>query len=249
MIRQAIVTAVGVALVAGSLPLAGCESSQDKSRRLARESRNKLQNAKGLVVKRENPDVRIVSTATLRDENGAAVVVRMRNVGSAALAQLPVAVELDDARGRALYKNDAPGLETSLVQAAMLGKGGELWWVNDQVTAASRPAKVRALVGDAKAAAGKAPRIVLRGARVVVDPVDGVAVKGQAINRSGIDQRRLVIYCVALKGGRVVAAGRAIIERLRPDKPTRFTIFFIGDPRGARLALAAPPTNLRPGRR
>ena len=248
MIRPANIAVIGAAVVTGALPLTGCESSQHKSRRLERESRNKLQHAKGLVVKRENPDVRIVSTATLRDENGTAVVVRMRNVGKAALAQLPVAVELDDARGRALYKNDTPGLETSLVQAAMLSEGGELWWVNDQVTASTRPAKVKARVGEAKPASGKAPRIELRGARVAVDPVDGISVKGQAINRSNIDQRRLVIHCVAFKGKRVVAAGRAIIERLRPGKPAHFTIFFIGDPRGARLTLAAPPTNLRPGR-
>jgi hypothetical protein len=237
--------AVGLLALLCALPLAGCESTQDKSRRIAREGRHKLAQAKGLEVKRQNPAVKIVSTATLTDENGTAVVVRMRNVGKTALAALPVAVEVDDAAGKSLYSNSTPGLETSLVQASMLGRGDELWWVNDQVAAASKPAKVKALVGDAKPAAGPAPKITLTGVHVSVDPVDGVAVKGQAVNHSKIDQRKLVIYAVAQKGKRVVAAGRAIIERLRPGKPAHFTIFFIGDPRGARLTLAAPPTNLR----
>ena len=238
----------GLVLVAlGSLLLAGCESTQDKSRRIARDGRHKLEQAKGLVVTKQNPDVRVVSAATLRDENGAAVVVRLRNVGRAPLAQLPVAVELDDAHGKAIYRNDTPGLETSLVSAAMLARGDELWWVNDQVTAPGPAAKVKALVGQARPATGSAPRIELRGVHVATDPVDGVSVKGQAINHSAIDQRRLVIYAVARRGSRVVAAGRAIIERLRPSKPAHFTIFFIGNPRGARLTLAAPPTNLKPG--
>jgi hypothetical protein len=68
-------------------------------------------------------------------------------------------------------------------------------------------------------------------------------------NDSQIQQIKLTIYCVAIKGGRVVAAGRANVPILPPaakaGKPTHFAIFFIGDPRGAQLVLSAPPTVLR----
>jgi hypothetical protein len=234
-------------LLLAALALAGCESSQDRSARIKRTGANKLHNQKGLVVSRQSPDVKVLSTATLHDANGAAVVVQMRNVGGRPLTQLPVSVEVDDAAGKPVYRNDAPGLETSLVQAAALPPGGELWWVNDQVQAQGTPARAKALIGASPPTAigGGLPKIELRDVHGEVDPVSGIAAKGKAVNHSAVEQRRLVIYGVALKGNRVVAAGRAIIERLRTDgKPIGFTLFFIGNPRGAQLTLAAPPTVL-----
>jgi hypothetical protein len=71
-----------------------------------------------------------------------------------------------------------------------------------------------------------------------------VYVTGRALNHSDLLQRRMPIFCVARRGDEVVAAGRAILEKLKPDKPTRFTVFFIGDPRGARLTLTPTPTVL-----
>ena len=65
---------------------------------------------------------------------------------------------------------------------------------------------------------------------------------GNVANRSAVEQRRLVVFAVARKGDRVVAAGRAIVERLAPGKSAHFTAFLIGDPRGAELSAAAPPT-------
>jgi hypothetical protein len=60
-----------------------------------------------------------------------------------------------------------------------------------------------------------------------------------------------VISCVARKGDRILAAGRGIVDRLAPaagaKKPTTFTVFFIGDPKGAAVDCAAPPTVLSGG--
>jgi hypothetical protein len=69
-----------------------------------------------------------------------------------------------------------------------------------------------------------------------------VSAVGKITNHSPILQRKLVLYCIATRGGRIVAAGRGGIERLRPNKPTRYTVFFIGNPKGAQLIVAAPPT-------
>jgi len=55
------------------------------------------------------------------------------------------------------------------------------------------------------------------------------------------------IYAVAKRGRRIVAAGRAIIEKLDPDpqpKPTVFRIFFVGNLTGARIEAHAYPTVL-----
>jgi hypothetical protein len=70
-------------------------------------------------------------------------------------------------------------------------------------------------------------------------------------NASSIPQKRLVISCVARRGPDILAAGRGIVDRLAPAadsrKPTTFTVFFIGDPKGARVACAAPSTVLSGG--
>ena len=44
-----------------------------------------------------------------------------------------------------------------------------------------------------------------------------------------------------------MAAGRALVEKLAPEpqkKPTRFSIFFIGDPKGGTLDVRPVPTVL-----
>ena len=66
---------------------------------------------------------------------------------------------------------------------------------------------------------------------------------GGLVNRSKVLQRDIVVFAVARRGKRVVAAGRAAVERLKPGARATFQVFFIGDPRGARLTLAAPPTS------
>ncbi len=47
---------------------------------------------------------------------------------------------------------------------------------------------------------------------------------------------------VARRGGRIVAAGRAIVPLVKPGKKAKFNLFFIGNPKGARVTLSAPPT-------
>ena len=64
--------------------------------------------------------------------------------------------------------------------------------------------------------------------------------------RSAVEQRRLVVFVVGRRGGKVVAAGRAIVERLAPGKSARFSAFPIGDAEGAELSAAAPPTVVAP---
>jgi hypothetical protein len=53
----------------------------------------------------------------------------------------------------------------------------------------------------------------------------------------------LLLYGVAREGGRVVAAGRGAIEPLKANgKDVAYSIYFIGDPRGAEIAIAQLPS-------
>ena len=69
---------------------------------------------------------------------------------------------------------------------------------------------------------------------------------GTVTNRSDVEQLRLVVFVVGRKGGKVVSAGRAIVEKLAPGKTANVSAFPIGDPTGAELTASAPPTVVTP---
>jgi hypothetical protein len=230
--------------IAALVLFAGCESTQDKSARLERQGAGALEEQKGVVVTRSSRDVKVLATDVLQDENGTAAVVRMRNTGKAPLAQVPVTIDVRARAGKSVFRNDDAGLEPTLARVPLLRPGEEFTWVNDQVAAADKPRAVRAKVGEGRTVRATPPRVTVTSPRLEQDPVSGVAAVGFAANRSKVDQRKLVIFAVARKGRRVVAAGRAQLNRLKAGKRARYTIFFIGDPRGARISLEAPPTSL-----
>jgi hypothetical protein len=229
-----------------ALAVTGCESTQDKSARLEAQAATKGEAGRGLVVRERSRDVRAVRAEALQDANGTAVVVELRNRSDRALTRIPLAIQVRGRDRSVLYANDVAGLDESLVQVPALAPGERLLWVNDQVTAAERPAKVRAAVGADAEPVDSLPRLAVGGVRLQGDPVSGVAAVGKLTNRSSVEQRRVVVFAVAREGRRVVAAGRAIVNRVRPGRSAPFQAFFIGDPRGAQLEVAAPPTVIEP---
>jgi hypothetical protein len=234
----------GLLLAALVVLFAGCESTQDKSARLEREGAGALTEQRGVVVSRQSDVVDVLSTQVLQDEHGTAAVVTLRNTGKQALAQVPISIDARARSGKSVFRNDDAGLEPALVRVPLLRPQQVFTWVHDQIAAAARPRAVRAKVGQARAVRSEPPRVTVTAPRLEHDPVSGVAAVGFVANRSHVDQRKLVIFAVARKGRRVVAAGRAQINRLKARKRARYTIFFIGDPRGARISLEAPPTRL-----
>jgi hypothetical protein len=234
------------ALVLAALALAGCESTQSKSAKLERVAQ-RSKHEKGLVISEQAKDIKVEGTTLLQDANGAATVVELRNESSGSLVGLPVSVQVLDKASKPLYANDAPGLDSSLVSVASLAPGAELAWVNDQVTIATPGESVVAKIGaGAKPGPAQLPQMELTGLKAEADASGEQAITGDVANRSQVEQRRLVVYVTGRKGGKVVAAGRAIVERLAPGKSAHFSVFPIGDPNGAELSAAAPPTVVAP---
>jgi hypothetical protein len=232
-----------VAILAGGVAIAGCESTQDKSARLRKHGNTVLSQRTQTLVVRPNPDVRVLRTVALHDENGSAAVVELRNRSSRGLVNVPVAIDVRGANGASVFRNDTTGIEASLIGPSFLAARSSLDWVNDQVTAAGIPRSVLARVGVGSGAPPKqVPQIRVGPAHLENDPTSGISAVGKVVNGSSIPQRHQILYCVARRGGRIVAAGRGGIDRLKPHKPTRYTIFFIGNPRGAQLTITAPPT-------
>jgi len=245
--------ALGLAALA-PLALGGClgvQTTPEKSAAKAKvASRRLADEQKGQTVGKANAKVKVELAAVVQDANGVAAVVRVKNTGPAQVT-LPVGVTVSDAKGKKLYANDVPGLDPSLTSLSALRAGEESYWVNNQILVAGKAAKAVAQIGRAKGKAGATlPKITLSAIRVGRDQ-DGVYARGEIRNDSPVAQTRLTVACVAADGGKVVAAGRAVVERLPPaaeaKKPTAFTVFFIGDPKGAKLDCSAPPTVLSGG--
>jgi len=228
----------GVALVTS-----GCESTQDKSAKIAAEL-GPVKQEKGLEISQRSKDVEVVSSTVLSDEAGTAVVVEVRNGSDRDLVDVPIAIDVRDAQGKSVYRNDLAGLETALTAIPYIEAGDDVLWVNDQVLAAGKPATVKATIGAGGTPFdGEVPEFTASEPQLEGDPFSGVVADGNIVNESGADQDRLLIYAVARKGTEVVAAGRGAIERIKAKpKPLAYNVYFIGDPSGADVTVDLFPT-------
>jgi hypothetical protein len=236
---KAVAAAVALLAAAG---VSACESTADKSAQIAAEGKQAVQ-ASGTLKIRRNADVRVARAVVVRGVGGAvAAAVEVRNAGAQAQRDVPVLIDVRDRRGASLYKNDTVGLQPALQRLATVGAGASAWWVNDQVTVASAPRSVRARVGAAPAVA-HVPRVRVTGVHFDGDST-GRYLTGTVVNPSRSVLRNVPIFAVALKGSRVVAAGRALVPKLPAagsSKKVVFRLFFVGQPRGARIAVTVAP--------
>jgi hypothetical protein len=234
------------AVLALALALGGCESSQEKSSQLEKQAklaqaRNPVKAAKGLSIAHVSGDVQVVATQALYSSEGTAVAVTLRNRSTHTLRNVPIALTAKGGGGGTLYQNNAPGLEAALTSAPSLAPGQQLVWIDDQVQASEAPASVSAVVGEAPQAAGPVPRIALSGVHQNEESgSSGVA--GTVRNDSAVAQRNLVVYGIARRDGRIVAAGRAVLSEVAAHGSSAFQVLFIGNGAGAHVEASAPPS-------
>jgi hypothetical protein len=264
-VSRAALTALAGALVLAALALlcSGCETTAEKSAKLEKAAKRvALAQQTGLSITRQSTVVKVTSASVVRGAEGSAAIVTLRNSSAKALRDVPLAITLKDARGSSVYSNDTPGLAKTLTSVALLPAHGEITWIDDQIAARAANSVSANVgegaavddgtnVGEGSAAAGGgggggggAPRLELQGTHLAEDPGGGVDAEGTIVNRSRVEQSELVIYAVARRRGRVVAAGRAVLASLAAGASTPFQIFFVGDPKGAQLQLSVPPTTL-----
>ncbi len=241
--RPRTIALAGLALLAAT-SLTACESTQSRSAELEKEGAKTLLADSGVKIEKESTEVKVTSATVLNDSNGGAVVVSLHNGSEKNLVDVPILVEVLDAKGKSVYTNAIPGIEPALAAVPYIPAGGDIDWVNDQVLAAGKPKSVKVKVGaSSDAYSGKLPAIEVSAPRIEGDPVSGIEATGTVVNKTGADQGRLLLYAVARSGGRVVAAGRGAIEHLKPGtKPLHYDIFFIGDPTGTDLEVSQFPT-------
>jgi hypothetical protein len=228
---------LGIPLLAVALSVAGCESNIERSAHLAKLAHHPAQTQAGLVVTRESREVKVLATAVLHDENGTAAVVTLRNDSSKPLRDVPIAIALHDPHGATLYQNNAPGLSSALVSAPLLMPGQQFDWVDDQVQASGA-------LGTLSVRVGELPQIGVEDVHLTEESAGGQSAEGTVVNHSAVPQQELVIFAVGVRGGKIVAAGRAVLPSLSAHSSATFQVFFIGNPKGAALRVSAPATTL-----
>jgi hypothetical protein len=238
------------ALVLVALALTGCESNQERSAALekidkpreAEAAKRRALAQRALTITHESTKVKVLATAVVHSSEGDAAVVTLRNVSSTPLLGVPIQITVRDAQGASIYTNAVSGLSPTLVSAALLPAHGVLTWIDDQVQASGTPASVSAKVGEGTPASGAIPQLGVQGAHISEAQAGGGEAEGNIVNDSGVAQQEVVVYALARRAGRIVAAGRAVLASAPAKTSTPFQIFFVGDPSGARLEVSAPAT-------
>jgi len=234
-----------ILLAAASLLVAGCESTQSQSAKLEAEGGDLVKKTK-LDIGAENRHVDVVEKTVLTDQYGTAVAVVLKNSSQQGLADAPIQIDVKDAKGKSVFKNNVAGTDPSLLHVPVVKAGSEVFWVHDQVLpTGGKPASVDVTVGEAKELPADLPEIQVSPPKLNKDPVSGIEVTGNVVNKSDIEQTNLTLYAIARKGGKIVAAGRGVIPKLKTDgSPASYHIFFIGNPTGADISVIAPPVTL-----
>ena len=226
--------AFALALVTLALLLGGCTTTQQKSARAKVVANRLLAARKPLLVKRANPSVGILRTTIVGRR---AVVVRLRNRRPQVAEDLPITVGIRHG-GYFNRRGDLDYLETHVPAIAA---GGEATWVFTSTRRIGARGTPFARVGGSAAK----PPAALPEVRVSVVAVRGATVTARVTNPSDIPQYGLGVFAYATRGGRPVAAGRAVIRHLGTGAATSVRIPVAGSLRGAALHVDAAPSTLR----
>jgi hypothetical protein len=192
--------------------LSACQSTEQESARIGRQSTQQVLASGGLKLGGRNRSVRVSHVTLLNREGRLAVAAQLTSTSARAQRDIPILVTVTGSGGKTLYSNEAGGIEPSLQRLALLEGHRSAWWVDDQVLLAGTPTSTHLKVGaGSKSAVGPAATPMTRAVRTGSQA--GIAtVAATLVNRTSHALSKVAVFGVALRGGRVVAAGRAKIE-------------------------------------
>jgi hypothetical protein len=231
-------TPVAAALVA--LALGGCETTQQLSAKLGRELGHQSAIAGTTKLGSASHAVRVLRSAVLAG-SPAAVALELTNTSARPQSAIPVLIDVTDAKGASVYRNDTAGIDPSLQQLAALPPHATAWWVDNEVLPQRGvPRAVSARIGAAGAPHGPVQRIVVSGVSAS-SSFPGPHVDATLRDASPSAAKTLSVYVVALAHGRVVGAGRAAVAALRSGASAQVEVPMTGAVTGASVALTVVP--------
>ena len=238
--RALVVVGCGAIAVTAS----ACESTEQESAKIAREGAPAAAGPRALTLGAINHGARASDVTLLSSGGRTAVAVKLTATTPRPQLDVPLLVDVTGAGGKVVYTNGTGGVEAALQRIALLRPHSSEWWVDDQVLVAQAGSDVKVRVGTGRSprAAGAAPVLIAKSTHVGEQA--GLSVlSGELVNGSDKAQGKVPVFAVALRGGNVVAAGRAVVGSLpgRLGAAASFQIFLVGDPAGATFQLTAVP--------
>jgi hypothetical protein len=219
-----------------------CESTQSESAEVAKHAKAAAKQQM-LHLGAVSRDVHVSDVTLLRSAEKDAVAAKLTNTSRHAIADAPILVEVLGGDRKALYTNATGGLEPALQHIPLLAGHASEWWVDDQVVLDGKPQRVSVRVGSARKSITGAPRsISVNG--VHLGEQDGLWVlSGSLSTTTARSLRGVSVFAVGIAGGRVKAAGRAIISSVHADASgVPFQIFLVGSSAGVTFTTSAAPS-------
>ena len=178
-----------------------------------------------------------------------AIAVKLTSSSSRSKSEVPLLVKATGDGGKVLYSN-ATGAEPLLQRVTLLRAHASTWWVDDQVLTSGKATGATVTVGTGKRSHADA-RSTPRSAQShrVAGQSGSSTVSALLSNHTGKAQSGVPIFAVALRGEKVVAAGRAVAASVPAHgEATSLDIPLVGDASGAKIVLTAlPPSQAAAG--
>jgi hypothetical protein len=237
--RALVVVGCGALAVTAS----ACESTESESAKIAREGGPAAAGPSALKLGAANRGVHASDVTLLSSGGRTAVAVKLTASGSRAQLNVPLLVNVTGANGKQLYTNETGGVEAALQRIAVLRPRESVWWVDDQVLVTQKASAVKVRVGTGTTPRSKTTATLTAKMGRVGEQSGLSTLSGELVNGSSKTQAKATVFAVALRGGKVVAAGRAVVESLPGHRGASvpFQIFLVGNPAGAKFELTAEP--------
>jgi hypothetical protein len=236
--RALVVVGCGVLAVTAS----ACESTESESAKIGRKA-GAAQAVSSLKLGAVNRHVLVSDVTPLSGAGRKAIAVKLTNKSSQALREVPLLVQVTGAKGKVVYSN-ATGAEPLLQRVTLLPAHATIWWVDDEVLTSQTASAAKVTVGTARRSRGgsRAPAFSVKSTDVAAQ-AGSSTVSAVLVNHSAKAQSGVPVFAVALRGGRVVAAGRAVVASVpaAASAETSFTVPLVGDATGATVQLTALP--------
>lgn len=224
--------------------LSGCESTFDQAER-AREKADKQGKVTAAKIDQlAGVKAEVDGIVVSADKTTAAVVVHVTATKpDLALIWAPIKVNLKDSKGTVIATNNLPGADPSLIHLASLPKGGETYYVNDQILLANGGTPVAAdVVIGGQPATADVPKPLKTTKAAIEKSEIGDSWTVTVTNDTAVAQETVLVEAVVRQGGKVVGAGTAVLHALAPGKSQDVTGFILGSSKGT-LTITAPAAN------
>jgi hypothetical protein len=237
VLKQALVV-VGCGALA--VTASACESTESESAKIGRQA-GAAEVASSLKLGAINEGVHVSDVTALSGGGRKAVAVKLSSTSSRAQSEVPLLVEVKDKSGKVVYSN-ATGAEPLLQRVTLVPAHKSIWWVDDEVLTSQAASTARVTVGTGKHAHGGVRASALSAKATATQDETG-SLSGELSNHTGKTQSGVPVFAVALRGGKIVAAGRSVVATLpaHSSSPATFNIPLVGNASGAKIELTALP--------